>query len=151
MNHLTAIPLGVVSINYLAPNAGCVRSHVWSNHTLSFADPQSVTVNAVAQSLPNVVRDSFSAMYRKDDGSVALKISHVEKARNRRVVRIDFEKVAADPFTPALNQKFTGSVYVVLDAPVTGYTNTELGYYITALADWLKAGTNAAKVLGGES
>lgn len=118
---------------------------------MSFSDPQSVTVNAVAQSLPNIVRDNFTAVYRKDDGAYSLKISHSEAKRNRRTVRLDFEKVAADPFTPALNQKFTGSVYLVIDAPVTGYTNTELGYNVNALCDWLQTSTNISKVLGGES
>lgn len=145
------MPLGVTNTTHLVPAAGCNRPHDWSNHTLAFSDPQSVTVNAVAQSLPNIIRDSFTSTYRKDDGTVTLKISHNESKRNRRTVRVDFEKIAADPFTPALNQKFTGSVYIVIDSPVTGFTNTELGYYVAALRDWLGTGTNTTKVLGGES
>jgi hypothetical protein len=117
---------------------------------MSFPDPQSVTVNAVAQSLPNISREAFASQYRKDDGTYSLKVNHSEGKRNRRTVRLDFQKVAADPFEPALNQKFTGSVYVVIDAPITGFTNTEIKDITLGLTGWLSS-ANVLKVLGGES
>lgn len=117
---------------------------------MSFADPQSVTVNAVAQSLPTISREKFTSQYRKDDGSYALKIQHQEGSRNRRTVRLDFQKVAANPFEPALNQKFTGSTYLVIDVPPTGYTNTEIKDIVLGLTAWLSS-ANVLKVLGGES
>jgi hypothetical protein len=117
---------------------------------MSFSDPQSVTVNAVAQSLPNIARAPGASIYRKDDGTIALKINHTEGKRNRRTVRLDFAKIAANPFEPAKNDKFTGSVYVVIDAPPTGFVNSELQYYTSALTAFLSA-ANILKILGGES
>lgn len=117
---------------------------------MAFADPQSVTVNAVAQSLANIERLAQASSYRKDDGTYTLRVQHAEGKRNRRTVRLDFQKVAADPFEPALNQKFTGSVYAVIDVPVTGWTNTEIKDIVLGLTGWMTS-ANVLKVLGGES
>jgi hypothetical protein len=117
---------------------------------MAFADPQSVTVNAVAQSMPRISSEKTKSAYRKDDGAYALTIAHTEGNRNRRTVRLDFQKVAADPFQPSVNQKFTGSVYLVIDHPPTGYTNTELKDISLGLCTYLTS-ANLLKVLGGES
>jgi len=117
---------------------------------MAFADPQSVTVNAVAQSMPNIERSGKASTYRKAGGDYSFRISHVEAKRNRRTVRLDFQKVAADPFDPGLNQKFTGSAYLVIDAPITGFTDAELRDNVLGLTGWLTS-ANVLKVLGGES
>lgn len=115
-----------------------------------FADPQSVTVNAVAVSVPTIRRDDTSSTYRSDDRKLTLKISHQEGKRDRRNVRLDFEKIAADPFTPSVNQTFNGSVYLVIDVPKTGFTNAEIQDHVQGLTDWLTE-ANTLKVLGGQS
>lgn len=112
-------------------------------------DPQSVTVNAVAQSLPAISREELASLYRKDDGSYTLKISHAEGSRNRRVVRLEHTKVATDPLT-AQNATVGMSTYLVIDAPPWGYTNTELKDIVLGLTGWLTS-ANVLKVLGGES
>ncbi len=113
------------------------------------ADPQSVTVNAVAQSLPAIRREDLASSYRKDDGTYTLTISHQEKQRNRRVVRIDHRKIAADPLT-AENTEYTSAYYLVMDVPPVGYTNTEMKDIALGLTAWLTS-ANILKVLGGES
>lgn len=114
-----------------------------------FADPQSVTVNSVAQSLPAIKREDFSSSYRKDDGSYTLVVSHAEGKRNRRVVRLENRKVAADPLT-ADNVEYSMSVYLVIDTPPVGYTNAEAKDIALGLTAWLSS-ANILKVLGGES
>lgn len=114
-----------------------------------FADPQSVTVNAVAQSLPAIKREDFSSSYRKDDASYTLTISHAEGKRNRRVVRLENRKIAADPLT-ADNTEYSMSAYLVIDTPPVGYTNTEAKDIVLGLTAWLSS-ANVLKVLGGES
>jgi len=116
-----------------------------------FADPQSVTVNAVAQSLPAVARNDTSSKYMKDDGSYTLTVSHQYKVdRNRFTVRLDATKVAADPLTSANNRVYSQSCYIVMDKPVVGYSNAETKDLALALATWLTS-ANALKVLGGET
>lgn len=117
------------------------------------ADPQSVTINSVANSLPAVSREKDSSRYQKDDGLVALTVSHTYGKRKRRVVRLDHSKVAADPLISAQNIRYSMSAYLVIDVPDTGYTVAEAKQIVDGLTAYLTAssGANVTKVLGGES
>lgn len=117
------------------------------------ADPQSVTINAVAQTLPAIVRGVNASKYQKDDTTVALSISHAYGKRTRRSVRLDFSKIAADPLISSTNIKYSMSAYLVIDVPVTGFTVAEAKQIVDALTAYLTAssGANVTKVLGGES
>lgn len=115
------------------------------------ADPQSVTINAVANSLPRTVQPSpTSNAYSLADRTLTLVVGNqMNGKRNRFSPRLNFRKIAADPFAPSINQEYTGSVYLVIDAPPTGFTNTELKNYVKGLTGWL-TDANIDKVLGGE-
>lgn len=117
------------------------------------ADPQSVTINSVATSLPAIARGVNSSAYQSADGATKLTISHTYGKRTRRSARLDFSKIAADPLVPTQNQKVSMSAYLVIDHPVTGLTVSEIKYIVDALTGYLAA-TSGAKVtsmLGGES
>lgn len=115
-----------------------------------FSDPQSITVNAVAQSLPAVERNGASSKYKKDDDAYALTISHQYGARKRFNVRVDTNKIAPDPLSAANNQRYSASAYLVIDAPLVGYTNAELRDIAVGLSAWATS-ANLLKVLGGET
>lgn len=117
------------------------------------ADPNSVTINAVAQSLPAVARGINTSTYRKDDGTVELVVSHAYGKRTRRTARLNFNKISSDPLVPAQNQKFSMSAYVVIDVPIAGFTNAEQKQIVDALTKWLTdtSGANTTKVIAGES
>lgn len=120
---------------------------------MAFADPQSVTINAVANSLPRVSSGVNVGTFRKDDGNVELTVSHRYGARNRRVVRLDFRKVAADPLLAGVNNNYVFTTYLVVDAPDVGFTNTEQKQVIDALVAYLSAssGAKVTQLLGGEN
>lgn len=116
-----------------------------------FTDPQTVTVNAVAQTLAAISRETQKSVYREDIGEYELVISHQENAkRDRRVVRLNRVITTTDPFIPANNVEVSHSVYLVIDAPVAGFTMTELKDDVLGLVGWLTS-ANVLKVLGGES
>lgn len=117
------------------------------------ADPQSVTINAVAQSLPAIGRGVNTSTYQKDDGSVKLSLSHQYGKRTRRTVRLDYSKIIADPLVPAQNQKVSMSTYLVVDQPITGLTNAEIKQVVDGLTAYLTASTGAkvTSLVGGES
>lgn len=117
------------------------------------ADPQSVTINAVAQSLPAVARGVNSSSYKKDDGTVTLSISHQYGKRTRRTARLDFSKIVADPLVPTQNQKVSMSAYLVIDHPLTGLTNAEIKQVTDGLTAYLTAssGAKVTSIVGGES
>lgn len=119
---------------------------------MAFSDPQSLTINSVANSLPRTGITANSGAFTSADGTVKLSISHQNGKRNRHVIRVDHNKVAADPFISSQNTKFSMSAYVVIDVPATGYSVTEAKQVADALAGYLTAtsGGNITRVLGGE-
>lgn len=121
---------------------------------MAFSDPQTVTINAVAQTLPRISSGVNAGSFQKDDATVKLTVSHqYAKSRARRMLRIDHSKIAADPLMAGINVRATGSVYIVTDFPVTGYTIAEAKQIVDALTAYLTAssGARATQLLGGEN
>jgi hypothetical protein len=115
-----------------------------------FSDPQSVTVNSVAQSMPRVSVKDLSAIYQKSDGTWKLTLSHTpSKDRIRSMARIDQRKVVTDPLT-SVNDYDTLSFYVVIDRPLYGFSSTEVEQIIAGLKTWLD-NTAIDKLYGTES
>lgn len=117
-------------------------------------DPQSVTVNAVAQSLPRVSSNGTSAIYQKADQTFKLEVSHMgtkkgTKTRKRSLVRFTERAVVADPLT-AVNDYDTAAISIVIERPEFGFTTTR----IDQLWAGLKAAIDSAmitKLCGDES
>jgi len=119
---------------------------------MAFADPQTATINAVAQTLPRVSTGPLSSVYQKDDGTVKLTLSHQFGKRKRSFVRLDFQKIAVDPLL-AVNQTYSMSVNVTIDRPLTGFTIAEQKQIVDAVTAYLTAASGSAttKILGSES
>ncbi len=120
---------------------------------MALSDPQSITINSVAISLPRVSSAVNSGSYQSNDGLVQETVSHQYGKRNRRMVRVDHSKVAADPLISAQNIKYSMSTYIVFDVPVTGYTVAEAKQVVDGFIAQLNASSGAliTKVLGGEN
>jgi hypothetical protein len=119
---------------------------------MAFADPQSVTINAVANSLPRISSGTNSGVFQKDDATVKLSVSHQYGNRVRRQLRLDYSKIAPDVFTSD-NTKYSMSAYIVVDVPVTGFTVAEQKQIVDALTGYLTAssGSKVTQLLGGEN
>lgn len=120
---------------------------------MAFADPQSVTINAVAKSLARTSSGPNSGTFRKDDGEVQLTVQHSSAKRDRHTIRIDHKKIAADPLQPSTNALFSMSCYLVVDMPVAGYTLAEAKQIVDGLTGYLTAssGARVTQLLGGEN
>lgn len=120
---------------------------------MAFSDPQSVTINAVANSLPRTSAGVNAGVFTKDDGTVALQVSHSYGKRTRRQIRLSFSKIAPDPLISAQNIKYSMSAYIVVDVPVTGFTVAEAKQVVDGLTDYLTAssGARVTQLLGGEN
>lgn len=115
-----------------------------------FADPQSVTINSVAKSMPRVTSNGLKSEYQMADASFKLTISHTpSKDRVRSMVRIDQRAIVADPLT-SVNDYETLSYYVVIDRPVYGFTTAQVEQIVAGLNAWLTSG-NVDKLVGSES
>lgn len=120
---------------------------------MAFADPQTVTINAVAQTLPRTSSDANAGEFKKDDSTVKLRVSHQYGKRTRHLIRLDQSKVAADPFLSGTNTKYSMSVQLVVDVPTVGYTIAEQKQIVDALTAYLTAtsGARVTQLLGGEN
>jgi len=117
---------------------------------VAFTDPLSITYNAVATNHPRISTGTLSSKYATADGKYTVSISHSETAqRERHLARIDEQVVAVDPISTA-NFFAKLSVYLVIDNPLSGYTDTEIDYVVQALKGFLTT-ANVLKVLGKES
>lgn len=114
------------------------------------ADPQSVTINAVATSLPKTQAGPTSSVYASQDGTTKMTTKQNSTAtRFRREVRLSQEKTSSDPVS-SVNKIVGCSVYLVIDEPkVAFFSDAEIGYLVDALKAWLTS-ANYNKVLGGE-
>lgn len=116
-----------------------------------FTEPLSVTVNAVAKNLPRVALGDRTATYENVADGLTVRISHVLGKRNRRTVRLDITKTAADPLLDGVSRPYSMSAYLVVDHPIVGFSATETEQNVQALVDWLDTPGNLTKVVGGES
>jgi hypothetical protein len=118
-----------------------------------FADTQTVTVNAVAQSLVRVGTSANAGTFAKDDETYKLTISQEKgKLKNRRMIKLDFSKISPDPLFPAQNTPYDMSVHTVVSEPPVGFTNAEIKLIVDGFLAFLSASGGAAitKLLGGE-
>jgi hypothetical protein len=120
---------------------------------MALADPQSVTINAVAISLPRTSSSPNAGVFTSNDGNVKLSVSHQYGKRNRHLIRIDHRKIAPDPLISSQNILYSMSFYTVADVPETGYTVAEAKQVIDGFIAALNASSGAliTKMLGGEN
>jgi hypothetical protein len=121
---------------------------------MAFADPQSITINAVANSLPRTSSGVNTGVFTKDDGTVRLTVSHQYGKRNRRTIRVEHSKIVPDPFVTSQNAKASMTAYIVVDTPPTGsYTVAEAKQIVDGLLAYLTAssGAKVTQLLGGEN
>lgn len=116
---------------------------------MSFSDPQTVTVNTVAKSLARISVEGTQSKYATSDGVYELKLAHtVAKSRHRVLARLDHTEIAADPLTSENASQKLG-VYLVIDEPQFGFTDTEIDNDVQGFIAWLTS-ANILKLLAQE-
>jgi hypothetical protein len=118
------------------------------------SDPQSVTINAVAQTLPRTPQGTNYGVFTKEDGLVQLSVSHATRGkRTRHLLKLTHAKIAQDPLIASTNVKANVGVHIVMDVPDVGYTVAEQKQIVDALVAYAAASSGAVitKILGGES
>jgi len=125
---------------------------------MALTDPQSITVNAVAQSMPRIStttgNNQRKSTYQKSDRTYALDVLHRDIQRNKRnrtISLVTFTQTATvtDPFDSSLYPD-TVSWSVQLDKPVSGFTQTVIDQMWTGFKTWYDS-TMVGKIFGGES
>ncbi len=117
-----------------------------------YADPQTVTVNAVPVALPRQgsTQPDRLGTFASADGLFQFDVRQNKTSnRFRREVRLTQKKIAADPIS-SLNKEVSTSVMIVVDEPRWGFSDTELSYLTAGLIAWF-TNANRDKLLGGEA
>jgi len=118
---------------------------------MSFADPQSITVNAVAQSMPRISTSGLKSVYQKADETYKLTVSHdVNAKRIRTMYRIDNKAVVADPLTSA-NDFENLAMYLVIERPNFGFSETQVSQLWAGFKGALDVAGIITKLYGRES
>lgn len=113
-------------------------------------DPQIITVNSVAQSMPRISSTGLSSIYQSSDQLFKLTVSHItSNQRVRSMGRIDQRAIVADPIT-SVNDYETLSLYTVLDRPEVGFSIAQIQQLLAGHQAWLTS-TIIAKMVGNES
>lgn len=122
---------------------------------MAFTDPQKIKIGATEFTLARVSTDGMKSVYSNEDSTVQLTISTQEtaKSRWRHTIRVDKTKITADAHDTTQNIDVSSSVYLVIDRPRAGFTNTEVEEETKGLVEFLSASTYSAvkKSLGRES
>lgn len=118
---------------------------------MALTDPQTVTIDGTAFSLPRLAGDASRQPYVSADGLTKLVILQSNGKRKRSAIRIEKTKSVTDPIT-GLSSYQDAAVYVMFDRPLVGFSNDELAKVFVGLSTAMTASTNAMtlKVLGGE-
>lgn len=116
-------------------------------------DPQTVTIDGSAKTMPRISTGNLQAQYSDADGGTKLRVSHTVSNRERSLVRLDLSKVGTDPFVSTVSRPYTAAVYLVIDRPLNGagFTDAELVKAITGFLSYMSTAGLSAKILGLES
>lgn len=116
-----------------------------------FADPQTVTINAVGKTLARTDSGGLSGTFASAADGLSMRVAHTKGARNRGSVTLKTSKISSDPFVPANNRNFEMSQTFSFVVPEVGFTVTEVKQQLQGLIDWLDVAANLDKLVNGES
>lgn len=116
-----------------------------------FSEPQTVTINAIAKSLPRISFGDRKGVFEDAASGVRLTLGHTVGRRNRHTERLDITKTAVDPLLDGTSRLYSMSVTVMIDIPPVGFSSAEQNYNAAGLLAHAANAANLAKLVGGES
>lgn len=120
---------------------------------MSLADPQTITVNAVAKAMARLGDSGNISVFQMNDQTFKLNVSHVttrkdKKVRVRSLVTFTQRAVVPDPLT-AVNDYETLVWSIQLERPEAGFTQTQVDQMFTGFKTWFDS-TMVGKIFGQE-
>lgn len=121
---------------------------------MAYNDPQSVTHNAVAVSLPRVITGTTVGRFVAADATMELTVDPRGSAKRRRnVARFYVKRTALDPLGSGLSTTVQSMVSITIDRPNSGVADADINKDIDALIKWLtdNSKANQLKLVAGEN
>lgn len=116
---------------------------------MALADPQSVTVSTVAQTLDRQGSTLSEGKFNDVTGEFQLVIKQDAGRRLRHIVELRQAEIVADPLFPSQNLNVGTTVRITVDRPKNGVTAADAVALADALVAWATS-ANLAKVVGGQ-
>lgn len=121
---------------------------------MAFADPQSITVNGNAQSMPRIQTTGSSSVYMKNDTTFSLAIKHttpvIDKKRRVKSLAVFTERlIAADPLVSP-DDWDASNISLQIDRPEVGFTSARIDQLVAGFVAWCSP-ANVAKLFGRET
>lgn len=112
------------------------------------ADPQTITLNAVANNLNRVGNSETSAVYRNSDGTLELRTfrTTLKNRATRHGCSVTQNLVVADPLADGVNLNRSSTITFSMVVPEVGFDAATRLLLIDAVLDWLRASTDAVPV-----
>jgi hypothetical protein len=121
---------------------------------MAYNDPQAVTVDGTAYSLPRVITGTTVGKFVSADANKELTIDPRGTAKRRRnVARFYSKRLAIDPLGSGLSTQVQSMVSLTIDRPNSGVTDADIEKDLLGFLAWLTANTNAnlKKLVVGEN
>lgn len=117
------------------------------------ADPQSITIDGTAHSLPRVLTGTELGRFVSADAATSLEIETQSKGRRRTVARLRIRKVTSDPLVSTTNVRVDDTVALTINRPIDGFSDSEIEKQVAGFITWLTASSNAnlKKIIAGEN
>lgn len=113
-------------------------------------DPQILTVNSVAKSMPRIMIEGQKSTYQTSDEIFKLIVSHLRSGKRIRTMsRVEQRAVVQDPLSLE-NDYDTLPIYTVIDRPEVGFSVAQI-QQLAAAHFALMTPTFIAQLVGGES
>lgn len=121
---------------------------------MALSDPQSITVNGSAKSMPLIVRNGQSTIYQTSAQDFKFTVQHTDlkrdkKSRLKSLVTFTQTAAVTDPITSVVDSDNL-IVSVQIDRPLFGFDQTTTNNLVQGLISWLTS-TNVGKLYGRES
>lgn len=117
---------------------------------MAFADPQSVTYNTVAKSMPRTGTSLSEGTFMDANREFSLVIRHSFGSRYRHLAQLKMDSIVSNPLVPDQNFAVSAHAHLVIDAPKNGLTATEVTDLAKAIVTWATP-ANIAKLVAGEN
>jgi hypothetical protein len=120
---------------------------------MSFSDPLKPKFdNSAETETPRVAVGDLQSRYLSEDGlkEVVVSTQETNKSRKRHSFRMNLSKMTTDPYDTTQNILVGCSSYLVVDRPISGFSNEE----VRKLCEGLKAiltEANLKKLIASES
>jgi hypothetical protein len=116
-------------------------------------DPQSITINAIANSLKRITSGDLTSKYQTADGAYQLRVAHNVDSRERSLIRLDKNVVGVDPFVSTINKPYRASTWLVVERPLNGagITDTEVSQMCAGFLAYCATAGYMDKIIGLES